>query len=186
MWLFYESAVSKNLSEKSSLAKPRLKKTSKKTIIAQWVEFTHKVTLAILKHLNADSISDTYQAPKQSTKIQMLSTLKVNAARFARSETFLMIFKPRLVRSITASLFTTLWKLVCICGTTGKNLEWFPPFLMMWGNGGWRGEARVFWGLKVSNHCNSTRSASHFCQLLILLRKKGAKLSVSVKSKMHF
>ena len=85
MWLFYESAVSKNLSEKSSLAKPRLKKTSKKTIIAQWVEFTHKVTLAILKHLNADSISDTYQAPKQSTKIQMPSTLKVNAARFARS-----------------------------------------------------------------------------------------------------
>ena len=42
MWLFYESAVSKNLSEKSSLAKPRLKKTSKKTIIAQWVEFTQK------------------------------------------------------------------------------------------------------------------------------------------------
>ena len=87
MWLFYESAVSKNLSEKSSLAKPRLKKTSKKTIIAQWVEFTHKMTFAIHIWTRTQSVIHIRRPNiKQSTKIQMLLiTLKANASRFARS-----------------------------------------------------------------------------------------------------
>ena len=64
MWLFYESAVSKNLSEKSSLAKPRRKKTSKKNMLggdAQWVEFIHKMSFAI--YLNTDTVSASPRIP---------------------------------------------------------------------------------------------------------------------------